>query len=44
MFSKKINIHDVLVIIAEMFKTKNFIIFTIVKKNTAKQLIKYQNA
>ena len=41
---KKINIHDVLVITAELFKTKNFIIFTVTKKNTANQLINHQNA
>ena len=36
---KKINIHDVLIIAAEMSKTKHFIIFTVVEKNTANQLI-----
>ena len=36
---KKANIHDVLVIAAEMSKIKHFIIFTMVEKNTANQLI-----
>ena len=36
---KKANIHDVLVIAAEMSKTKHFIIFTVAEKNTANQLI-----
>ena len=36
---KKINIHDVLFIAAEMSKIKHFIIFTVIKKNTANQLI-----
>ena len=38
---KKINIHDVLIITTEKFKTKNFIVFTIIEKNTTKQFIKY---
>ena len=37
---KKINIHDVLIIAAEMFKIKHFIIFTMIEKNIANQLIK----
>ena len=41
---KKINIHDVLVIAAEMSKTKHSIIFTVVEKNTANQLIQNQIA
>ena len=36
---KKSNIHDILIITAEMSKTKNSIIFTVTKKNTANQLI-----
>ena len=36
---KKINIYDVLIITAEMFKIKHFIIFTVIEKNTANQLI-----
>ena len=36
---KKANIHDVLVIAAEMSKIKHFIIFTVAEKNTANQLI-----
>ena len=36
---KKIKIHDVLVIAAEMSKIKHFIIFTMIEKNTANQLI-----
>ena len=36
---KKINIHDVLIIAAEMFKMKHFIIFTVIKKNITNQLI-----
>ena len=36
---KKINIHNVLIIAAEMFKIKHFIIFTMIEKNTANQLI-----
>ena len=36
---KKINIHDILIIGAEMFKTKHFIIFTMIEKNTANQLV-----
>ena len=36
---KKINIHDVLIIAVEMFKIKHFIIFTMIEKNTANQLI-----
>ena len=36
---KKANIHDVLVIAAEMSKIKHFIIFTMTEKNTANQLI-----
>ena len=36
---KKANIHDVLVIAAEMSKTKHFIIFTVAEKNIANQLI-----
>ena len=41
---KKINIHDVLIIAAEMFKTKHFIIFTMIEKNIANQLIKQRTA
>ena len=41
---KKVNIHDVLVIAAEMSKTKHFIIFTVAEKNTANQLIKQRTA
>ena len=37
---KKINIHNILIIAANIFKTKNFIIFTMIEKNTASQLIK----
>ena len=37
---KKINIYNVLIIAAEMFKIKHFIIFTIIEKNIANQLIK----
>ena len=36
---KKINIHDVLIVAAEMSKIKHFIIFTMIEKNTANQLI-----
>ena len=36
---KKANIHDVLVIAAEMSKIKHFIIFTMAEKNIANQLI-----
>ena len=36
---KKINIHDILIIAAEMFKIKHFIIFTMIEKNIANQLI-----
>ena len=36
---KKINIHDVLVIAAKMSKIKHFIIFTMIEKNIANQLI-----
>ena len=36
---KKINIHDVLVVAAEMSKIKHFIIFTVIETNTANQLI-----
>ena len=41
---KKINIHNVLIIAAEMFEIKHFIIFTIIEKNIANQLIKNQIA
>ena len=41
---KKINIRDVLIIAAEMCKIKHFIIFTMIKKNVANQLIKNQIA
>ena len=41
---KKINIHDVLIIAANMFKIKNFIVFTMIEKNIANQLIKHQIA
>ena len=36
---KKINIHDVLIVAAEMSKTKHFISFTVAETNTANQLI-----
>ena len=41
---KKVNIHDVLVIAAEMSKTKHSIIFTMAEKNIANQLIKQRTA
>ena len=41
---KKANIHDVLVIAAEMSKIKHFIIFTVAEKNTANQLIQNRTA
>ena len=41
---KKVNIHDVLVIAAEMFKIKHFIIFMMAEKNIANQLIKQRTA
>ena len=41
---KKVNIHDVLVIAAEMSKTKHFIIFTVAEKNIANQLIQNRTA
>ena len=41
---KKINIHDVLIIAAEMSKIKYFIIFTMIEKNIANQLIQNQIA
>ena len=41
---KKVNIHNVLIIAANMFKIKIFIIFTIIEKNIANQLIKHQIA
>ena len=37
---KKINIYNILIIAAETFRIKYFIIFTIIEKNIAKQLIK----
>ena len=39
---KKTNIHDVLIIAAEMSKIKHFIIFTVIEKNIANQLIQNQ--
>ena len=36
---KKINIHDVLIVAAKMFKIKHFIIFTMIETNIANQLI-----
>ena len=36
---KKINIHDVLIVAAEMSKIKHFIIFTVIETNIANQLI-----
>ena len=39
---KKANIHDILIIAAEMSKIKHFIIFTVTEKNTANQLIENQ--
>ena len=41
---KKINIHNVLIVAANLFKIKNFIISTMTEKNMANQLIKYQIA
>ena len=41
---KKVNICDVLVVAADLFKIKNSAIFTITEKNTASQLIKHQIA
>ena len=41
---KKANIHDVLIVAAEMSKIKHFIIFTMVEKNIANQLIENQIA
>ena len=41
---KKVNIHDVLIIAAEMSKIKHSIIFTMIEKNIANQLIKQRTA
>ena len=41
---KKVNIHDVLVVAAEMSKIKHFIIFTVAETNTANQLIQNRTA
>ena len=38
---KKVNIRDVLVVAANLFKIKIFIIFTMTEKKTASQLIKH---
>ena len=39
---KNVNIHDVLIITTELSQTKNFIIFTMIEKNTANQLINHR--
>ena len=41
---KKINIHDVLIVAAEMSRIRHFIIFTMIEKNIANQLIENQIA
>ena len=41
---KKANIHDVLIVAAEMSKTKHFIIFTVAETNIANQLIQNRTA